>query len=266
MSLAYSEQVERKLPLDFNVNDMEKSHKTNIQLTAQRLSNEIEKSITTPLESRLVFPVIGLRKTSVSTGSGMSKGDSDGGDRIGTSAIHQHKHYKRLNGPNVNVIGHYSNPGHHSTEGSCESNRNSWYVSKSTVADPANCKPDNYSFNYIMCGWLIVAILCNQISRLLLTILTICMTKVSDFLATSGTGKAKTSTEFIRYIAGIPMIAIMWLTYVCMWLLSTVCGALLRPAPQKVCHCINLATQRNFLYQNTFRWMSAKNAPNIKNL
>lgn len=162
-----------------------------------------------------------------------------------------------------------------------------------------------YSCNYIVCGWLILAIICNQSCGLLQTIVDTWKHKLYKFLLANGSfmrtatllaTKIKTTTKaamtavtarevavvaaastttasgtkshttpvpssssssdnIIQNMACLPFIAVIWLLYCVLWLLSVTCAAMLRPIPQKVSQRMNLAVQHqqgiNAISQNS---------------
>lgn len=199
----------------------------NAQEAGRRLSDEIKKSLASSLSVRRISSLPVPREAALG-----SRGNTGGGDNIETNVESAHftKHYERPLDPNVSAK--------HTDNGECR---------------------NNYSSNYIVCGGIILAIICNELGRLLLSILVMCRMYVFRVLLVHGGWRkafdslkeAKTFIEYVSSAFRFPMMAIAWLMVGCLWMISQIFETLLRPAPSKIYERIQWASKEKLLQ----RWI-----------
>lgn len=94
--------------------------------------------------------------------------------------------------------------------------------------------------NYIVCGWLIGAVVCSKICGYFLAIVAAAKAKVHhSLLARISKSFNRTTATQTHIVLSFLFIVITLSLYITLWLLTGICTCLLRPMPRKLSHCIN---------------------------
>lgn len=101
--------------------------------------------------------------------------------------------------------------------------------------------------NYIVCGWLIGAVVCSKICGFFLAIVAAAKAKVHhSLLARISKSFNRTTARQTHIVLSFLFIVITLSLYITLWLFTGICTCLLRPMPRKLSHCINSTLYTDF--------------------
>lgn len=103
------------------------------------------------------------------------------------------------------------------------------------------------AFNYIVCIWLIVAVISTAFCRFLMALTMNWKDELYIALVANSfhDSKEKQIWSRLQPILSVPFIIIGWAAFASLWLMSTIFTMLLRPVPHKLSQRINTATCEN---------------------
>lgn len=214
-----------------------------IRYTIQSLSSEIEKSIAVPLESsRLLLPTI-------------SQAIASRSERDIFPNNSYPKRYKRFKNvfSNSNCLENVnSNNDSMQTE---VYNRNlpalEWINKRQTDKISYNThnhnhgmksKNENYNISYLVCSWLIGAVICSKSCRILLRIASSWKIQLCNILYRNKACQNQVQRK-ICYgsILTFPFFIVIWIFYIGLWVFTKIFDIFLHPVPYRISQCINLA-------------------------